>query len=218
MQPSTGLVSRLHTTADRDLAAPESAYVAADLGLSDEQWLFLCVPGTPNPYTGYGMDVRTGDLRRDSVVDGPVKVSEPAAAEMYDESLEEVDAWYPDDWPRWVPADETVTLTCPACACELTGVVDHSGGVVGYGCSVCSFDEGGYEEKEFVVGGGGGGGVISSLGGGGLSSLGGSSGDGPVFVRPSLLHHYWEEVVVDEKDNEEDMWEGYSEALEMGIA
>ncbi|GAB7341712.1 hypothetical protein MBLNU457_g0051t1 [Dothideomycetes sp. NU457] len=207
IQPSTGLVKRLHTTADKELDRPESDYEAAELGLTREQWLFLCVPGTPNPFTGYGMESRGKGLRRDSGVEVPAR----EAVEMVEEEQE--DDGYPDRWPRWLPADQSVTLTCPGCACELTGVLDHSGGVIGYGCSVCPWSEGWYEGEDDEEGNGQGGGVISAVG----DFVGGSPGEAPVSIRPSLLHYYWDEPVADEKDNEEDMVVEYLEDSERGM-
>jgi len=191
------------------LLAPDSRYSAAELGLEPERWRWLCVPGTANPFTGYGALVRTGGLRRDSAVDVSAKSPDPEAADLCDT----LPAPYPDRWPRWVPPDRSVTLTCPGCACELTGVEDHRGGVMGYGCLVSPFGEGRYEEEDSEQGSSGGSGGVISVGG----SVGGFSGEGPVFVRPSLLHHYWDEVETNEQGNKVDMEEGYLEDSEAGM-
>lgn len=48
----TGLVNRDHKTEDAHGVAPtvDSRFTAADLGFSEQEWIWLCIPGTYNPW------------------------------------------------------------------------------------------------------------------------------------------------------------------------
>ena len=177
LQRRSGLVNRLHTTEDGS-KAPDSKYNHRDFDLSNQQWTWLCMPSTDNPYTGYraARDSDTAyrprvlsrpDPMTDSRADSVVVPSTPArsstvsparssagspplqTASMVTNLLTDPFApvWtsYPNRWPRWTPPDLSIALTRPGCTCELTGVVDHTGGAPGYGCLVCPFGEGQYD-------------------------------------------------------------------------
>ena len=47
---ASGLVNRTHQKTDDGLALPDSQFKASDLGLTDGEWAWLCIPGKPNAF------------------------------------------------------------------------------------------------------------------------------------------------------------------------
>ncbi|TKX24485.1 hypothetical protein C1H76_3092 [Elsinoe australis] len=72
----TGLVNRDHKTEDAHGVAPtvDSRFTAADLGFSEQEWIWLCIPGTYNPWLkipakGSKQTPRTPRKRKSAFID-----------------------------------------------------------------------------------------------------------------------------------------------------